>query len=148
MTVDGAARFRVVGDGRSRALPDAEEYRVVATVTPAGLVERLRANYEEDGTRVEVGFEYREVGTTIAPPPFWYSTARATARPSERESICRPDCSFPSGRAVGEERCVPPTPTPGPADGPIPALDYSSPRMPGSVIFTGASTSSASSGER
>lgn len=71
--------FRLVGRG-SKRVQDGDSYRVVALVTPAGLVRELRVNYElPDGPvlAVEVRWRYRGLGRTAVSAPEWYPAARA-----------------------------------------------------------------------
>lgn len=71
--------FRLVGRG-SKLVEDGDSYRVVALVTPAGLVRELRVNYElSDGPvlAVEVRWRYTGLGRTAVSAPEWYPSARA-----------------------------------------------------------------------
>jgi len=71
--------FRLAGRGSERV--EGEGYRVVALVTPGGLVRELRVNYEPtDGPvlALEVRWRYAGLGRTTASVPEWYPEARAT----------------------------------------------------------------------
>jgi hypothetical protein len=113
---DDGVRFAVAGRG-SRTLGTVEDYRVEASVTGAGRVERLRATWREgEAGPVTVEFAYRRVGTTVAPPPFWYATALEGATAGGPREGCRASCAPVPG--LGGGPCA--APTPGPPDGPRP----------------------------
>ncbi len=85
---DGRRRYRVEA-ARDRLALDVPltgevfDYRVTATVTPAGFVTRLNATYRTEpggnGTRVRYGYRFRDVGTATLRTPSWVEAARRSA---------------------------------------------------------------------
>jgi len=70
---DGETLFRLVG--RTTGRVSASGYRVVALVTPAGLVRELRASYEPRRgpvRAVELRWRYGGLGRTTVSAPAWY----------------------------------------------------------------------------
>lgn len=78
----GETLFRLVGRG-SRRVEDRDTYRVVALVTPEGLVREFQVSYEprdSDGQAVKIRWRYTGLGRTAVDVPDWYPAARAATR--------------------------------------------------------------------
>lgn len=107
---DGRRVVRLVGTDSRRI--DAEHYRVVALITPSGLVRELRVRYvaRESGleTLVRVRMRYERVGSAEVSAPPWYdaarratgdtdATANETGTADESESRTAPSTVSPTG---------------------------------------------------
>lgn len=88
-TVDGSARYRIVGKGAPRATPfaGATNYTVTATVGPDGLVYRLDVTYRlaigERRVPVSVDWRLEPAESLVIEPPRWYQREFATATPDD-----------------------------------------------------------------
>jgi hypothetical protein len=80
----GETLFRLTGRG-SKRVANGDSYRLMALVTPAGLVRELEVSYqgpEGENEAFELDWRYAGLGETTVRVPDWYGPARTATAPA------------------------------------------------------------------